>query len=281
MSVRLKNVPFGKGFWNRPVLVFCLWIVVSSFSVLWAQNSVVAHDTVAVPQYQWKNGEILTYKIGWGFVTAGRTYMQTINSKSDQLHFRWITKSNSTFDAMYKVRDTIHAFADKQTLTPTLFDKVIHEGSWHNRSMIRFKKGESSYFAHLSDTVFTEEDSGFKVKRSTDTVVTVEPNTHCIISAFYHIRTLDLKPGKEYFFKAVSGKKKYDLKVKCYGYETITTDAGTFDCIIVEPLMAGDGVFKGDGKLKIWFTTDERRLPVLMKSKIAVGSIFAELQKIN
>ena len=34
---------------------------------------------------------------------------------------------------------------------------------------------------------------------------------------------------------------------------------------------------KAKGKLKIWVTNDDRKMPVKMKSKIPVGSISAEL----
>ena len=41
--------------------------------------------------------------------------------------------------------------------------------------------------------------------------------------------------------------------------------------------MQSVGVFQHEGKLKVWLTNDRLRLPVLMKSKVLVGSIAAEL----
>jgi len=43
-------------------------------------------------------------------------------------------------------------------------------------------------------------------------------------------------------------------------------------------LKAG-GIFKNKGRLVIWITEDERRMPVLMKSKVTVGSISVVLQE--
>ncbi len=59
--------------------------------------------------------------------------------------------------------------------------------------------------------------------------------------------------------------------------ETISVTAGTFECYVVEPLLKSVGVFKHEGQLKVWLTVDRLRLPVLMKSKVLVGSIAAEL----
>jgi len=42
-------------------------------------------------------------------------------------------------------------------------------------------------------------------------------------------------------------------------------------------LLKTVGVFKHKGKLKVWLTDDRLKMPVLMKSKILVGSITAEL----
>ena len=42
-------------------------------------------------------------------------------------------------------------------------------------------------------------------------------------------------------------------------------------------VLGDDGAFKAAGRLFIWLTDDERRLPVLMTVKIPIGSIRGEL----
>ena len=61
--------------------------------------------------------------------------------------------------------------------------------------------------------------------------------------------------------------------------ETIKTDLGTFKTVKVEPVLDGDGIFNSSGRIFIWFTDDEKRLPVLMQCEIKLGSIKAELKK--
>jgi hypothetical protein len=43
--------------------------------------------------------------------------------------------------------------------------------------------------------------------------------------------------------------------------------------------MREGGIFTAKGKLTIWITADERRMPVLLRTKIVVGSISASLVK--
>jgi hypothetical protein len=46
---------------------------------------------------------------------------------------------------------------------------------------------------------------------------------------------------------------------------------------VLEPITQSVGLFKHEGRLKVWLTDDHLRMPVMMKSKVVVGSIVAEL----
>ena len=93
----------------------------------------------------------------------------------------------------------------------------------------------------------------------------------------HFIRTRSFKVGDSFELAAVSGKKKYKLRVLCHGKEKVKVPAGEFETLVVEPVLKDDGLFKAKGKLTIWLTDDEVHMPVKMQSKIPVGSIKAEL----
>ncbi len=63
--------------------------------------------------------------------------------------------------------------------------------------------------------------------------------------------------------------------------ERVKVDAGEFDCVVVDPILRATGLFKSKGRLLVWLTDDERKLPVQMKSKIFIGYITAELKEIE
>jgi len=102
-----------------------------------------------------------------------------------------------------------------------------------------------------------------------------------VLASGYFVRTLDLIPGSVYDVPAHSSRKTYDMKVHFRGKETITVEAGTFDCFVVEPIMQGEGLFKHEGKLTIFLSDDEYRVPVLVKTKVPVGSINVELKEFH
>ena len=54
------------------------------------------------------------------------------------------------------------------------------------------------------------------------------------------------------------------------GKETIEVPAGTFQCVVVEPIIKTSGLFGDGGQAEIYFTDDDRRLMVYMKSRVKI-----------
>ncbi|HLP40846.1 MAG TPA: DUF3108 domain-containing protein [Fibrobacteria bacterium] len=208
--------------------------------------------------------EKLTFDMIWGgwnfrWVHAGKATMEILpTARPEEWRIQTLAWCNKFFQSIYPVRDTVFSIIDSRGIYPLRFEKRLHEGSYH--------ADISAIYDQARHTLATQ-----------DTLLSIEPFTHDVLSAFYYIRTRPLKVGDSFELAAVSGKKKYNLKVLCHGRETVKVPAGEFQTLIVEPVLKGDGLFKAKGKLTIWVTDDERRMPVKMQSKIPVGSIKAEL----
>ena len=67
------------------------------------------------------------------------------------------------------------------------------------------------------------------------------------------------------------------MEVKVHKRERVQVPAGTFDCVVVEPILKSEGVFKSKGSILVWLSDDQRRIPVMVKSKVPVGSISISL----
>lgn len=222
----------------------------------------------------WMKGERLDFRLSWGPVTAGTATLQVKPTKDGKTEFYTLAHDHGTFKSLYPVADTIYTRVRNKGLMTEVFKKTLHEGSYHNTSVIRFdRKGEKAW---LSDTVFLDPVKR-TVKRSADTVVSIRGMEHSIMSAFYFVRTIPLAVGDTTKFSAVSGKKRYELKVVTHGREKMKTVLGEVNTVKVEPMLDGDGIFVSKGRIFIWLTDDERRIPVLMECEIAVGSIKAKL----
>jgi hypothetical protein len=71
-----------------------------------------------------------------------------------------------------------------------------------------------------------------------------------------------------------------DVTMKAEAREQITTLAGTFQTIRVQP-VADAGVVKNRGNIWIWYSDDGRRLPVQMRARLFWGTITMRLTSIG
>lgn len=209
-------------------------------------------------------GEQLVFSIDYGPVNAGEASLEVIDVIDSGGYTSWHVeskaRSNRFFDAFYQVRDKVVSHIDVHTLSSRYFSKRLREGDYRKNVAIRFDPA--------TDTAHYLDGREFPVP----------PDVHDVLSAFYFVRTIDLEVGRSQSIKTHSSHRNYDLEVKVHGRETIEVPAGEFDCFIVEPVLLGEGLFQFEGQVTIWITADERRIPVLMKTRVKVGAIDASLK---
>jgi hypothetical protein len=83
--------------------------------------------------------------------------------------------------------------------------------------------------------------------------------------------------GNSVFVAVFDNKKVWDIEVQVLRKERVQVPAGQFQTIVIKPLMKSDGIFYRKGDIFIWLTDDEKRIPVMLKTKVKVGSITARL----
>jgi hypothetical protein len=212
-------------------------------------------------------GESLRFSIEYGVLKAGTAWlevapMETWHGRSCY-HLVSRAESNDFMSGIYKVRDRIDSLIDAEGLYSYRYKKRIREGTYKKDYDVAYDPalGKARYAnGRLYDTSPWPKDG---------------------LAAFYFVRHMPLEVGKDVVIPHHSDESSNDIIVKVYRKEQIEVPAGKFDCIVIEPVMAAGSIFKNSGKLTIWVTDDARRIPVLMKSKIPVGSIDAVLQEIK
>ena len=216
-------------------------------------------------------GEKLVFSLKWNFVTAGVAEMRIDNIEQVNVRsaYHIITESRSLpfFDVFYKIRNRDDSYMDTESLCSLKFESHHRESG--------SEKDEVVLFDHINGKYkLTEPNRSIEVE--------MPAFVHDSISALYYLRTMDIKVGEEYFFDCQSGDKIYPLRVVVHKKEKIHVPAGKFECYVVEPFVTENiGVFRAKGRLWIWLTCDDRKIPVLMKSKIFIGSISAVLTELG
>jgi len=212
-------------------------------------------------------GEKLTFDVKYGFVTAGVAVMSVPRTKKisgrDAYNVMFEVNSVPSFDWVFKVRDKYETYLDVEGLFPWRFEQHVREG--------KYSRDFSAFFDQRKGKAKTSEGEYRIPKYVND-----------IVSAFYLIRTYDfskMKSGQKVHLENFFKDRIYDLDVKYHGRDKVTVPAGTFDCVVVEPLVQEGGLFKSEGSILIWLTNDNLKMPVKVKTKIVIGSIDGDLTK--
>lgn len=220
------------------------------------------------PVVNWAFGaaETLYYDIGWQSIVAahGKMYVNEPVDTNGRLCYPIYSTVKTTpfFSTFFRVRDSALTIMDVRELYPVRFEKYLREGKYRSDRIADFDPNLG--------LVYTPKDT-----------LAVPLYVQDALSLLYYVRALDLKPGEHLQVENYDGKNVYTLTVKILRKERVKVKAGTFSTIVVEPLLQAAGLFKHEGRLTVWLSDDGLHLPVLMKSKVLVGSIVAELTRYN
>ena len=100
--------------------------------------------------------------------------------------------------------------------------------------------------------------------------------TYDLLSAIYRIRALPLSDDASYNLSVRSESETYQVEVKVKGRQIIRTNAGSFDTIVTQVRIRNSSGGNDYG-IKVFFTNDQRHVPVLITAKLSAGELRAEL----
>ena len=232
-----------------------------------SQDSLIAEEFRSIPQNAFTVGELLVFDVGYSFIVAGEAVMSVprIDTVAGRPAYQVLFTVNSTptFSWIFKVEDRYETILDKEGLFPWRFSQKVREGK----------------YSRDFEAVFDQQNH---VARAEQKEYPIPPYVHDIVSAFYFARTLDystFRPGQKHQLFNFYKDTTYPLAIKFLGYQRLDVDAGKFDCVVIEPLIREGGLFKSEGRIIIWLSNDERRIPIKVSTKVAIGSIDAELRE--
>ncbi len=101
----------------------------------------------------------------------------------------------------------------------------------------------------------------------------VFPGTYDLVSALYRVRALPLVDGASYLITVRNAGDEYQAEVKVTGHQVIKTGVGSFSTIVTRVNVKG----RHDDNTRIYFSDDERHVPVIVTAKQQGGEIRAEL----
>jgi len=99
------------------------------------------------------------------------------------------------------------------------------------------------------------------------------PGTYDFVSAFYRARALPLANGGVYNFSFRGQATEYHAELRVVGTDIIQTNVGSFQTIVTQIKLNNSPV----KNLRVYFSDDERHVPVLLTARVSAGDLRAEL----
>lgn len=220
------------------------------------------------------DGEVLKFELGWSFFKVARSEMVVRKGALPEepalpaLEIELKTRTNSFADAIYKVRNTSRSWLKPDISGSLRFHAEQVEGTRERDTEAIFDPGGLS--ARYVNNRNGEERAP----------VEVLPGSFDPLGIVFFVRSLDFKEGDELVIPTSNGKEFFFTVVRVTGKTERRFAFGKKEAWVLEPDIKDlGGVFKRseNGRIRFYFSADERKLPLRMESEVAVGSFWAEL----
>ena len=239
--------------------------------VFTAENQPIASRTPHIDAFF--PGETLTYDISWSrMISAGTATMEVKEEKlpdgRDGLKFVVTGRSVGLLDKVYPVNDSVESIFDPQTRESFSYRLRENYGGKKRRRELAFDHARNIVVSKLND----------------DPAETLAVPDHVQdgLSMLYYLRTReDFVVGKIFTIEVHDSSKNWSIEIHTLGRERLKTPMGEFATVKVKTYPKYQGAFMNKGEVFIWLTDDNRRVPVLMKSKLAFGSFVFTLTEMT
>ena len=219
--------------------------------------------------------EVLQFTLEWRLVTAGKAHLvwsATPHHSAPGWQADLHLESAGLVSKLFKVNNDYVSNLESDLCSSGSYLKA-EEGS-------RRKETRVTYNREARKAEYQEKDL------DKNTVVNaheidIPPCVHDVLGGLYVLRTLNLQPGKSTQVAVSDGKRSVMARVEAQQREEIRTPAGVFKTIRYEAFLFNDVLYRRYGRLYVWLSDDERKLPVQIRVRLqfAIGTITLQLEK--
>ncbi|MFW6039544.1 MAG: DUF3108 domain-containing protein [Gemmatimonadota bacterium] len=211
-------------------------------------------------------GERLEYSVTWGGARIGRSVLAV--EAIDTLSAMPVYRASLQTDAgppFYRLEDRLTSWIRPEPFATRRFDQKLRQGGYQRDRRHEMDLGASTY------TRYDLKEDGY-VAHEEEAEVPMPAGALDDVAYFYFVRLLDLELGERHEFERYFKDSGNPVVLEVLRREEIRVPAGTFETIVVRPIIQTDGIFSEGGEAELFLTDDERRLPVRVKTRLAIGT---------
>ncbi len=222
------------------------------------------------PGYSFPTKQTLTYSVDWRVFPAA-TAVVHLEANGPSEHMTVNADTTGAINLLFHISDKFQSTFDREKGCTSEFDKQTVEGRRQINSTLKldYARGKSI----LDEKNLTSSQSKH-----------IEANiSGCLtdlLTGVFYSSSQPLEVGKSFDLPVVDPVKTVVVTMKVEGREELKTPAGTFKTVRVEP-TAEAGIVKGRGQIWIWYTDDDRHIPVQMRARSFWGTITLRLATIE
>jgi hypothetical protein len=214
-------------------------------------------------------GEKFIYDVSWtGGLKIGELLLEVkkIPGQKDAYEiYAGVTTNNGMFEHIYPVKDTHVTIVEGEDRLPVLYEVWQKEGR-------RYQAHRTTRYAQQEGRVIYQKEG------DPEEVYTISGTTYNEFSSFFGSRVMPLEVGKPFKVPTFADEKRNEVVVETMRKTHLeNTIIGPVDTVEVMPILTFTGLYDKRGDTVIWYTDDECRVPVLINSKIIIGSLTSTL----
>jgi len=241
------------------VILFCALAAV-------AQAPPAGLLTAPRPGYSFPDKQTLTYSVDWRVFSAGTA---VIHFESDGTRERISASATTTgaINMIFHVDDRFQSTFDRQKGCTSEFDKQTVEGRRQINATLRLDYNQGRALMDQKNMVNGQtkhEESG------------VPGCVTDLLTGIFYASSQPIEIGHSFVLPIFDAQHVIPVTMKVEAREEVKTTLGTFKTIRVHP-TADAGVVKNRGDIWIWYTDDDRHLPVQMRARLFWGTITFRL----
>jgi hypothetical protein len=164
-----------------------------------------------------------------------------------------------------QVNNRFESWLDVRDVFSHRFEQNTHEVNFRRRRSREFYPAEMRWTGHTNDrpehgellTAMPLDDTAF----------------------LYYVRTLDLEVGREYSLDRYWNPEGNPVRIRVLRRQTVTVPAGTFNTLVLQPVIRTSGLFSEGGEAEVYFNEAEPRQLVMLRAKVSFGTLQMQLQE--
>jgi len=213
-------------------------------------------------------GEKLDYQVKLGMFGVGGGHLTVIGIDTVHGHPTYHVEMGMSGGIPFaRVEDSFQSWIDLRSLVSRRFIKDQKEAGYEKYQHFEFFPEERRFERGDND--------------ETGTLPTSLPLDD--ISFVYFVRSLPLEVGREYTLHRYFEESGNPVVIRVLRKDTVEVPAGTFNTIVVQPIIRTSGLWSEGGEAEIHFSDDEDRFVVYMKADVPnfPGSLSLHLREIQ